>query len=408
MDSALAQLHRAEWGRLLSALIRALGDFQLAEDALQDSFADALAHWASAPPREPAAWLYAAARNKAIDRLRRQGRLEQRLAMLGQSLELQASPQRDSEGVDDERLRLVLTCCHPALAPEAQVALTLRCVCGLTTEEIARAFLLPAATLAQRLVRAKAKIRDAGIPYAIPPEEELPERLESAMAVIYLVFNEGYSAARGEALVRRELCADALALARLLCERLHALGGARSSELESLLALMLFQDSRRDARVDAEGGLVLLAEQDRARWDRRQIEEGVRVLEAALTAGPPGSYALQASIAAVHASSESAAATDWRQIAALYDRLLRLHASPVVALNRAVAVSMAEGPAAALPLVDALAGALAGYHLWHATRADLLRRLDRAGEARESYQRARELSQNEAERHFLARRIAAL
>ena len=405
----LDRLYRAEWGRLLAALIRSLNDFQLAEDALQDAFAAALVDWAEAPPRDPCGWLYGTARHKAIDRLRRRARLEEKLASLGDSLGSQSDIEDNilnSESVPDERLRLIFTCCHPALNLESQVALTLRAVAGLSTDEIARAFLLPPATLAQRLVRAKGKIRDAGIPYAIPDLPELPERLEAVMAVIYLVFNEGYSAARGETLVRRELCADALVLARLLRERLFAMSGLRAPELEALLALMLFQDSRREARLDARGEMVLLAEQDRARWDRAQIEEGAALLEGALRSALPGSYALQASIAAVHAETLRADETDWAQIAELYARLLRLHSSPVIALNRAVAVSMSEGAAAALPLVEALADSLEAYHLWHATRADLLRRLGRREEARASYLRAHALAQNEPERRFLAQRIA--
>jgi RNA polymerase sigma-70 factor (ECF subfamily) len=306
--------------------------------------------------------------------------------------------------VPDERLRLIFTCCHPALPEEAQVALTLRTLCGLSTEEIARAFLVPAATMAQRLVRAKAKIRAAGIPYLVPSYEDLPERVSAVMAVVYLVFNEGHAAARGEALVRGELCAEAIRLARLL----RALPPVTVPELDALLALMLLHDARRPARQDSAGELVSLADQDRTLWNRAQIEEGRALVQNALRRAPPGPYALEAAIAAVHSGAPRAADTDWRQIALLYERLLLLHPSPVVALNRAVAVSFADGPAAALPLVDALAGDLDGYHLWHATRADLFRRLGCREEAIAAYHRAQQLAHNDAERRFLSRRLDEL
>ncbi|MGZ6143919.1 MAG: RNA polymerase sigma factor, partial [Myxococcales bacterium] len=371
----------------------------VAEEALQDAFAAAVVEWAASAPRNPRAWLYGTARHKAIDRLRRKARMSAMAAALSLAEE-PAAPLEDS-AVPDERLRLIFTCCHPALAPEAQVALTLRTLCGLTTDEIARAFLVPPATMAQRLVRAKAKIRDAGIPYQVPAYEELPERSAMVMAVLYLVFNEGYSAARGDALIRRELCAEAIRLARLL----RALPPVPVRELDALLALMLLHDARREARTDAAGEMVPLAEQDRARWDRAKIEEGIALTQDVLRRGPAGPYALEAAIAAVHAEAARAEDTDWRQIALLYERLSRAHPSPVVALNQAVAVSMADGPAAALPLVDALSGALGDYHLWHATRADLLRRLGRRDEAVAAYERARELTSNDTERRFLARRI---
>lgn len=403
----LDRLCRAEWGRLLSALIRAFGDFDVAEEALQEAFAAAVVEWAGRPPRNPQAWLYGTARHKAIDRLRRRTSLADKQAawVALADAPAQATGETDEEvAVPDERLRLIFTCCHPALATEAQVALTLRTLCGLTTEEIAHAFLVPTTTMAQRLVRAKAKISAAAIPYRLPPAEELPERLAAVMAVVYLVFNEGYAAAQGEALVRRELCAEAIRLARVL----RVLLPAPEPELDALLGLMLLHDARSGTRVDAAGELLLLADQDRSRWHRDQIEEGRALVEAALRPAPPGPYVLEAAIAAVHAEAARAEDTDWRQIAGLYERLYALHPSAVVALNRAVALAMAEGPAEALPLVDALSESLADYHLWHATRADLLRRLGRHAEALASYQRAHALARNEAERRFLARRVAEL
>ena len=404
---AIDRLCRAEWGRLLAVLIREFGDFDLAEEALQGAFASALASWGRGVPKNLRGWLYAAARHDAIDRLRRKARLaskEAELAALPAGHAPAADELYEETAVPDERLRLIFTCCHPALAAEAQVALTLRTLCGLATEEIARAFLVPVPTMAQRLVRAKTKIRNAGIPYVVPEEADLPERLSEVMAVLYLVFNEGHSASRGEALVRGDLCAEAIRLARLVRELLQE----PVAELEGLLALMLLHDSRRKARVDAAGGMVLLADQDRSLWDGAEIEEGRDLLRAALRRGPPGPYALEAAIAAVHADAARATDTDWKQIAGLYDLLVATHPSPVVALNRAAAVSMAQGPAAALPLVDALEEQLAGYHLWHATRADLLRRLGRTNEAIAAYRRAHELAQNETERQFLERRLREL
>ena len=395
------EIYKADWGRLLSGLIRAVGDFDVAEEALQDAFAAAVTEWAANAPRNPRAWLYGTARHKAIDKLRRRARLSAMAAALSADEEAAAPALADDSAVPDERLRLIFTCCHPALAPEAQVALTLRTLCGLTTEEIARAFLVPPATMAQRLVRAKSKIRAAGIPYQVPSFEELPARASMVMAVVYLVFNEGYSAAQGDALIRHDLCAEAIRLARLL----RALPPVPVRELDALLALMLLHDARRDARTDAEGEMVPLAEQDRTRWNRTQIEEGIALVKDALRHAPAGPYALEAAIAAVHAEASRAQDTDWRQIALLYERLHSLHPSPVVALNRAVAVAMADGPAAALPLVDALADELGSYHLWHATRADLLHRLGRREEAIAAWKRAHELATNDAERRFLTRRI---
>ncbi len=403
----LERLYRAEWGRLLSALIRDLGDFDFAEEVLQEAFASALLEWSVGVPSNPRGWLFTAARHNAIDQLRRRARLAQKHASLVEPTPPEAPPPDlldEERAVPDERLRLIFTCCHPALSSEAQVALTLRALCGLTTEEIAHAFLVPVATMAQRLVRAKAKIRGAGIPYSLPSPEDLPERLVEVMAVLYLVFNEGYAASQGGSLVRGDLCAEAIRMARLLRKLLRQ----PVDELDALLALMLLHDARRAARVDGEGAMVLLPDQDRRKWDRAQIEEGRALLGAALRRGPAGPYAIEAAIAAVHAEAEGAEDTDWRQIASLYQRLYELHASPVVALNHAVAVSMADGPRTALPLIEALEGDLAGYHLWHAARADLLRRLERPAEAIASYRRAHSLARNDVERSYLERRMREL
>src|SRR5438105_4574104 len=405
--SALDRIYREEFGRILATLIRLLGDFDIAEEAAHDAFAAALEQWPrEGVPHEPRAWIVSTARHKAIDRMRRDSALNQKRDEILRSLldEVAAEGEIGNNAVPDERLRLIFTCCHPALAAEAQIALSLRTLCGLTTEEIARAFLVPPATISQRLVRAKAKIRGASIPYSVPSAAELPDRLAEVMAVIYLVFNEGYSAAKGDALVRGELCLEAIRLARVV----RSLLPEPVSELEGLLALMLLHDARRATRVDARGELVLLSDQDRARWDRVQIDEGRTLLQTALRRGPAGPYALEAAIAAVHAEATRAEDTDWRQIAGLYQRLHALHASPVVALNHAIAVSMADGPRAALPLVDELEGQLAGYHLWHATRADLLRRLGRSDPAIVSYRRAHALAQNAVERRYLERRLSEL
>ena len=404
----LDRLCRAEWGHLLSSLIRAFGDFDLAEDALQEAFAAAVVDWAEAPPNNPRAWLYGTARHRAIDRIRHQARSQALLAELAPFDERHLQSTNENDAVPDERLRLIFTCCHPALSADAQVALTLRTLGGLTTEEIAHAFLVPAVTMAQRLVRAKAKIRDAGIPYSIPEARDLPERLSAVMAVLYLIFNEGYAAAEGKALQRRALCSEAIELTRLLRALLAQRMVQAPAEVDSLLALMLLHDARRETRVDAEGQLVLLEEQDRARWDRAEIEEGCALVQGALQRAPPGTYALESAIAAVHAESPSAAATDWAQIVELYGLLFNLHPSPIVALNRAVAIGMANGPESALSLIEALAGSLADYHLWHAAHADLLRRLGRNPAARASYERARALTHNASEVLFLTRRIAQL
>lgn len=401
----LERLFRTEWGRILSALIKSVGDFDLAEEALQDAFSAAMVQWERGAPNNPGGWLYGTARHKAIDTIRRRSRFSEKQPELLAQLENSTMGEMSEEfAVPDERLRLIFTCCHPALAAEAQVALTLRTVCGLTTEEIARAFLQPLATTAQRLVRAKAKIRGAAIPYRIPDEAELPERLSNVMAVIYLVFNEGYSATGGDALIRRDLCTEAIRLARLLRDLLPVL----EPELDGLLALMLLHDSRRAARLDKAGEVILLPDQNRALWNREQIDEGRAFVRTALRGRSPGTYALEAAIAAVHADAPRAEDTDWPQIVALYDRLYELHSSPVVALNRAVAIAMADGPVVALPLVDSLEAPLAGYHLWHATRADLLRRLGQTKDAIAAYQKAHSLAHNEADRHFLERRLAEL
>ncbi|HZR50608.1 MAG TPA: sigma-70 family RNA polymerase sigma factor [Streptosporangiaceae bacterium] len=396
---AVAQAFREEWGRVVATLIRVTGDWDLAEECAADAFATALAHWEqNGVPDRPGAWLTTTARNRAIDILRRDKVRAARLRDLALLAEQEQDPEpEDPSGVPDDRLRLIFTCCHPALSLEARVALTLRTLSGLSTAEIARAFLSSEATMAKRLTRAKQKIQDAGIPYRVPPADELPERVTSTLGVLYLMFNLGYSD-----LTRASVSGEAIRLARVLT-------GLMPDEAEAagLLALMLLQDSRRSARLDADGDLVVLEDQDRSRWDARQISEGVAVLESATRQGP---YQLQAAIAACHATAATAADTDWARIADLYGELARLLPTPVVELNRAVAVGMADGPAEGLRLVGELAasGKLAGYHLLPATRADLLRRLGRDAEAAAAYRQALELAASEADRRYLRRRLAGL
>jgi RNA polymerase sigma-70 factor (ECF subfamily) len=399
--AVLEQIYRRESRRVFATLVRLLGDFDLAEEALQEAFRAALEQWPrEGVPSNPRAWLVSAGRFKAIDAIRRQERFSY---VDEETLEaFPAEPEAEREGIEDDRLRLIFTCCHPALAPEAQVALTLREVCGLTTEEIARAFLSSAPTLAQRIVRAKSKIRDARIPYEVPGRDALPERLDAVLRVIYLVFNEGYSASSGASVTRSELSQEAIRVGRLLVELLP------EAEAMGLLALMLIQESRRTARSRSDGELVLLEDQDRSLWDRALIAEGVELTTRALKTRMFGPYCLQAAIAAVHAEAPRTSDTDWSEIIGLYDVLSRLDPSPVVALNRAVAVAMRDGPEAGLPLVESLLGELEGYHLAHAARADLCRRAGRKAEAIASYEKALALSRQEPERRFLAGRIAAL
>jgi RNA polymerase sigma-70 factor (ECF subfamily) len=408
LGRTIETLYRSESGRILATLVRLLGDLDLAEEAMHEAFAAALSLWPrSGIPGNPRPWLISTARFKAIDALRRRARFDASQDELVQYLEAQwsgAERSNEEDTLEDDRLRLIFTCCHPSLAPEARVALTLREVCGLTTEEIAKAFLTTPRTLAQRIVRAKAKIRETPIPYEVPTPQELPERLGAVLQVIYLVFNEGYSAAAGVEVTRAELTGEAIRLGRLLTEL------QPEPEVMGLLALMLLQESRRAARTSPSGELILLENQDRSLWNREQIAEGVALVEKALISRRFGAYTLQAAIAAVHAEAESIAVTDWRQIVALYNQLVRIHPSPVAHLNRAVAIAMRDGPEAGLKHIDAVLaqGELANYYLAHSARADLCRRLGRTAEARSSYEKALALTQQEPERHFLQERIRQL
>jgi RNA polymerase sigma-70 factor (ECF subfamily) len=400
-NAAVDAVYSSDWGRIVATLIRQFGDFDVAEECAQEAFAAAVDQWRQdGVPEIPRAWIIQTAKHKAIDRIRRQNRFQEKLESYAEIIPTVEEPKYNTEEIPDDRLRLIFTCCHPALAPEAQVALTLRTLGGLETDEIARAFLVPTATMAQRLVRAKRKIRDARIPYNIPDTQDMPERLDAVLTVIYLVFNEGYVSTRGEPLVRTDLCAEAIRLARVV----KILLTPASPEATALVALMLLHDSRRDARVDESGDLVTLEEQDRSRWNLAQIAEALPLVAEALSeaAGP---FTLQAEIAAEHCQAARAEDTDWPRIVRLYDLLQVVQPSPIVSLNRAVAIAMAEGPERGLALIDGLAEQLADYHLLHAARADLLRRIGSKEEAAKSYERALRLVTNESERRFLERRL---
>ena len=407
LRETIDEIYRVESRRVLATLIRLLGDFDLAEEALHEAFTTALEQWAhEGVPKNPRAWLVSVGRFKAIDNIRRRVRFDSSLAQIANELGPNTEDpfEVDDEDIEDERLRLIFTCCHPALSPDAQIALTLRTVCGLTTEEIAHAFLTPPPTIAQRIVRAKSKIRDAKIPYEVPSHTELPDRLDTVLHVIYLVFNEGYSASFGESLTRHDLSSEAIRLGRLLIELLP------EPEAIGLLALMLLQESRRAARISLTGELILLNEQDRSLWDHAQISEGLNLIQQALASRRFGPYTIQAAIAAVHARASTADTTDWRQIVALYDILNQADPSPIIELNRAVAVAMCDGPAAGLELIEAILtrGDLKDYHFIHSAHADLCRRLGKIAEARASYERALQLSQQKSEREFLERRLKEL
>ena len=416
LSRTIETLYRSESGRVLATLVRLLGDLDLAEESMHEAFAAALESWTLAGiPDKPRPWLISTARFKAIDAMRRRARFDGVQRDLVAHMESRVNDfssgneETGDKEIEDDRLRLIFTCCHPALPPEGQVALTLREICGLTTEEIARAFLVTPATLAQRIVRAKTKIRETPIPYEVPTPQELPERLDAVLQVVYLVFNEGYSAAAGAKVTRAELTGEAIRLGRLLIE-LQPEPEVPKPEIMGLLALMLLQESRRAARTSSTGALILLENQDRSLWNREQIAEGVALVEKALSSRRFGAYTVQAGIAAVHAEAESAAATDWRQIVALYNHLVRIQPSPVVHLNRAVAIAMRDGPEAGLTHIDAVLelGELANYYLAHSARADMYRRLGRTAEARSSYERALALTQQEPERQFLQERIRQL
>jgi RNA polymerase sigma-70 factor, ECF subfamily len=402
-ESAVDTLYRSDWGRIVATLIRLYGDFDVAEEAAQEAFAAAVDRWSrEGVPEFPRAWVIQTAKHKAIDRLRRQTRFSEKLESYAELIESVEHPNYDTEEIPDDRLRLIFTCCHPALALEAQVALTLRTLGGLETDEIARAFLVPTPTMAQRLVRAKRKIRDAGIPYKVPDVSDMPERRDAVLTAIYLIFNEGYAATRGGPLVRADLCTEAIRLGRLVKKLMSPQPPA---EVTGLLALMLLHDSRREARLDQEGDIVVLEEQDRSKWNREQIDEALPLVDEALR-GRVGPFTVEAAISAAHCRASRPEETDWRQIVNLYDVLQRIMPSPIVSLNRAVAMAMADNPQAGLVIIDALdaSGDLDGYHLLHAARADLLRRTGARAEAAKSYSRALELVTNESERRFLERR----